>query len=63
MQCVWITANGRHLPIGAMTTDHVRNCINMIAAGRPKGRNVQFTHVEWLRIFKTELARRNRAEP
>lgn len=61
MLCYWVTARKVPTPIGAMTDSHIRNCINMIAAGRPMSPNDRvFSRSEWIRIFSTELALRAR---
>jgi hypothetical protein len=61
MIATWITAKRERIPLGAMTTSHVYNCIRAIQQGRiSRGRCDGFNHSEWVLIFQAELTRRNR---
>ena len=63
MFCEWRTKDGRYLPIGVMTDDHVMNCIRYINRVGIIGRwnESRFTPREWVLIFGAEMVRRNRA--
>lgn len=67
MNTNWINKYGEYCPLLSMTTSHIQNTARMIQSGRmgaarPNGTG-PFTNWEWLQIFQTELARRNRRAP
>lgn len=60
MQATWTTRDGRRVPLGYMSTSHVRNALRMILSGRmPQGRVRDGLRIgEWALVFNSELRRR-----
>lgn len=60
MQATWVTRDGRYVPLGCMTHDHIRNALRMILDGRMNQRRVcdGLKMSEWALVFNAELRRR-----
>lgn len=64
MVATWRTGNGRHLPVGFMSDDHITRCIWAIRKGEAWENGCNgFSNSEWILIFQAELIRRNRSVP
>lgn len=46
---IWVTKEGKEIPIVEMTVPHIKNCMKMVGESS-----------EWYEIFKSELNRRNK---
>ena len=50
---IWVTGDGRHIPVSQMTTKHITSTINYI-----KRTDKTDIMTPWLIVFENELARR-----
>lgn len=59
----WVPDRGPPIPLGLMSTAHVRNCIAFLLSGQMVRPGCSgFTNAEWLMIFRCELVKRIRSE-
>lgn len=57
----WVTNRREHVPLGAMSADHIVNCILFLRSGQMVRPGCSgFSNREWELIFLTELKRRAR---
>lgn len=51
---VWITKDGKRIPLADMTTNHITNCLSKFRKYETKNNRIQ----EWEKLFEEELSRR-----